>query len=54
MAIDTTSEHGVRMIVGARRKDGRHPVTFRFLSTGAKIVRLMTAEQIAEARAKYE
>ncbi len=43
---------GVRLTVGARRKDGKYPCTFVFQSTGTRINKLLTAEQVASERSK--
>jgi hypothetical protein len=41
-------EFGTVARVGARRKDGRYPVSFVFKSSGRRINKILTADQLEE------
>ncbi len=45
-AFGHTIDFGTRLIVGARRKDGKYPVSFIFKSTGARFNKLLTKEAL--------
>jgi len=46
LAGGASTEHGIVIIPGSVRRDGKILVTFRYLSTGAKRTRLLTREQL--------
>lgn len=44
------TEHGIIVTIHPPRRDGRHPTTYQFKSTGTTHRKLLTAEQVAEVR----
>jgi hypothetical protein len=50
----TNVPHGIVIRVGQVRRDGKYPVTFLYQSTGNRLSKIMTAEQVREQWAKAE